>query len=207
MTNKTQKVVLITIVSLLFLSLVGCNSQGNPEDAVDNFFNYARSFKLNSIANTFEDLDNDSEEMFEDISEEKDFPDYLLEYLKENAKEIEYKITNTEKENNAAVVTVEVKYIDGGGVISESFGEVFRTILTESSGDEDLSDEYLDELFEEIMKEKQSLNKEKIIEKEIIINLVESRGKWYIEEMTDELADIIMSGFIKAMDNIGSNIN
>jgi len=207
MTNKTQKVVLITIVSLLFLSLVGCNSQGNPEDAVDNFFNYAKSFKLNSIANTFEDLDNDSEEMFGDISEEKDFPDYLLEYLKENAKEIEYKITNTEKENNVAVVTVEVKYIDGGGVIRESFGEVFRTILTESSGDEDLSDEYLDELFEEIMKEKQSLNKEKIIEKEIIINLVESRGKWYIEEMTDELADIIMSGFIKAMDNIGSNIN
>ena len=207
MKNKNHKIVLIIIVALLFLSLGGCNSQGSPEDAVDNFFNYAKSFKLNSIANTFNDLDNDSEEMFEDISEGNDFPDYLLEYLKDNAKEIEYKITNTEKENNEAVVTVEVKYIDGGGVIRESFGEVFRTILSEPSGGEDLSDEYLDNLFEEILKEKQRVNKEEILEKEIKINLIQSRGKWYIKEMTDNLADIVMSGFIKAMGDMGSNVN
>jgi len=207
MKNKNHKIVLIIIVALLFLSLGGCNSQGSPEDAVDNFFNYAKSFKLNSITNTFDDLDNDSEEMFEEISEGNDFPDYLKEYLKENAKKIEYKILNTEKENNAALVTVEVKYVDGGGVIRESFGEVFRTILSESSGGEDLSDEYLDNLFEETMKEKQRVNKEEILEKEIKINLIQSRGKWYIKEMTDNLADIVMSGFIKAMGDMGSNVN
>jgi len=52
------------------------------------------------------------------------------------------------------------------------------------------------------MKEKQRLNKEKIIEKEVMIKLVESRGKWYIEEMTEDLADIIMSGFIRAMEDM-----
>ena len=177
MTNKIQKIVLITILSLLFLFIAGCNSQGTPEDAIDNFFNYAKSFKLNSLANTVDDLDNNSEEIFEEITEGKDFPGYLTEYLKDNAKEIEYKIINTEKEKNTAVVTVEVKYIDGGVVIRESFGQVFRTILSESSGGEDLSDEYLDKLFEETMKEKQRVNKEEILEKKIMIKLVESRGK------------------------------
>jgi len=55
------------------------------------------------------------------------------------------------------------------------------------------------------MQEKSNLKEEKITEKRIKINLVESRGKWYIEEMNDELADIIMSGFIKAMEDFDSN--
>ena len=200
---KIQKLILIIIISLISLSLLGCNSQKNPGDTVENFFNYAKSFKLDSVANTFDDLDNDAEELFEEISEGEEFPDYLSEYLKENAKKIEYKIKNIETEKNRAVVIVEVKYIDGGKIIRESFGDVFRTILTE----EEFSDEYLDELFEETMKEKQRLNKEEIIEKEVTINLVQSRGKWYIEEMTDELADIIMSGFLRAMENMGSGTN
>src|SRR6056297_578793 len=169
MTNKIQKIMLLIIVSLLFLSLGGCNSQGSPEDAVENFFNYAKSFKLDSIGNTFDDLDNDAEEMFKEISKGEGFPDYLSEYLKENAEEIEYKILNTEKENNTAVVNVEVKYIDGGKIIRESFSEVIMTILTESDDEEELDDEFLDILFEETMKEKQRLNEEEIIEKKLMI--------------------------------------
>src|SRR6056297_1928082 len=202
MSNRIKKLIVIILMSLLLLSLIGCSSQENPEDTVENFFNFAKSFRLSSIKNSFDDLEGDTEEFFESISEGQEFPDYLSEYLKENAKKIEYNIIDSEIENSRAIVKVDVKYIDGGKLIRESFGEVFRTILAESDGEKELSDEELDELFVETMKEKQRLNKEKIIEKEVMIKLVESRGKWYIEEMTEDLADIIMSGFIRAMEDI-----
>ena len=200
-----KKIISIIIIICLSISFVGCSSQNNPEDTVENFFNYAKSFNLDSISNVFKDLDNDTEEMFEEISEGEELPDYLSGYLEDNAKKIDYKIIDSEIEKNEAEVRVDVKYTDAGKIIKESFGEVFRTLLTESSDGEELTDEEIDKLFMEIMQEKINLKEEKIKEKRIKINLVESRGKWYIEEMNDELADIIMSGFIKAMEDFDSN--
>jgi len=200
-----KKIISIIIIICLSISFVGCSSQNNPEDTVENFFNYAKSFNLDSISNVFKDLDNDTEEMFEEISEGEELPDYLSGYLEDNAKKIDYKIIDSEIEKNEAEVRVDVKYTDAGKIIRETFGELFRTLLTESSDGEEITDEEIDKLFMEIMQKKINSGEEKIIEKRIKINLVESRGKWYIEEMNDELADIIMSGFIKAMEDFDSN--
>ena len=200
-----KKIISIIIIICLSISFVGCSSQNNPEDTVENFFNYAKSFNLDSISNVFKDLDNDTEEMFEEISEGEELPDYLSGYLEDNAKKIDYKIIDSEIEKNEAEVRVDVKYTDAGKIIRETFGELFRTLLSEASDEEELTDEEIDKLFMEIMQEKINLKEEKITEKRIKINLVESRGKWYIEEMNDELADIIMSGFIKAMEDFDSN--
>ncbi|OUL09490.1 hypothetical protein B0533_04830 [Sedimentibacter sp. SX930] len=182
-------------VSILSLALLAGCSGAKPESTVEAFFTAGQQLDTEAMAATI--LSSNQEEVTE--TEElltDDSNDYLVEYFKANAEKITYEVTGSEVDGNKAVVTMNAKYVDGAPLMTATVSSVFSKILPLGFSGSELSEEEMDQIYEATMKEQAEIVPETFTEATLKIDLVKENNQWYITEITDEMVDVVMSGFM-----------
>ena len=182
-------------VSMLSLALLAGCSGAKPESTVEAFFKAGQQLDTEAMAATI--LSSNQEEVTE--TEElitDDSNDYLVEYFKANAEKITYEVTGSEVDGNTAVVTMNAKYVDGAPLMTATVSSVFSKILPLGFSGSELSEEEMDQIYEDTMKEQAEIVPETFTEATLKIDLVKENNQWYITEITDEMVDVVMSGFM-----------
>lgn len=194
---KKRKVLLILLLVLIF-TLVGCGER--PEAVIDNFMKEVKAFNLEGLGEFVLVSEDEEGEVEEEIDE--DIPETFLNYMKDKAGKIEYEIQDTKVEGDKAVSKVKFKYIDGtellGNTILQFMGESFGLILA----DVDISDEKTDEMLETIFAQNVDKVEDRFTERTLDIKLIKEDGKWYLEEIEDELLDVMLANFISVLDSV-----
>jgi len=199
-----KKILIIFILSIILFSLAGCGTLG-PEDTVDKYFTAAQKLDLISMAaniapSNTEDRDKTST-LFEG-EEQEEFQKYAEDYLKTNARKMTYKITGSEENGDKAVVTVDCKYVDFGRILKATVGEMFAKLFGQTFSGVEMTDEENEQMFLNVMKEQIKTFDETFIEVTLNIDLVKIENTWYIAEASDELLDVVASGFISAFEEL-----
>lgn len=126
---------------------------------------------------------------------------YLLEYFQTNAEKMSYEVTDTAVEDDRAVVTVSVKYVDGAPLIKATINTVLMKMSpSEFSGTETTED--VNQIFADTIREQMENVSETYAETTLKIDLVKEGNKWYITEIGNEMMDAVMSGFMLLSDNL-----
>jgi signal peptidase I len=187
-------------VSMLSLALLAGCSGAKPESTVEEFFTAGQQLDAEAMAETtlssVRPLSAKTVELPLDESNT-----YLLEYFKKNADKISFEVTNTAVEDDRAMVTVDAKYLDGVPLIKATISSVLLKMSSlEFNGTE--ATEEVNHIFADTIKEQMEVVPETYIEKTLKINLVREDNKWYIVEITDEMLDVAMSGFMTLSDDL-----
>src|SRR6056297_215756 len=112
-----RKLISLLLILTLVLLTIGCSSQANPETAVKNYLEAVKKFDVETMNSLMAEPEEDYfKEMLED---EGEMATYFMDYIKDNAKKIEYEIINTKTEDNTAKVDVKAKFINGSPLIIE----------------------------------------------------------------------------------------
>lgn len=204
-----KKILSIILLTTMILTFFGCGSE-KPEATVDKYFTAAQKLDFETMSATIVPSNTeDLEETTDLMNEEKqdDYTKYFLDYLKNNVEKMTYKITSSEVDGDNAIVTVDCKYIDGGTLLKATIGEAFSQMLEMAFTGVEQTDEEMGDMFVSIMEEQSKTLGETYLEETIKINLIKQQDSWYIEEVSDEMIDVIMSGFISAGKEISDSFD
>ena len=203
-----KKFFVVMLICIMALSVVACGTT-EPEDTVNKYFKSAQSLDLEAMASSILPSNtNDIEETKEMLKEDKDdYTKYFLEYIKKNASKMTYEITDTIINNDKAVVTVNCKYIDGGTLLKATIGEVFKEMFGSLFSGVEKTEEEMDQMYLDILKEQEKSLPETYLEKVIKVEMVKKDNQWYIEEINDDMLDVILSGFITASLDLGKALS
>ena len=187
-------------VSMLSLVLLAGCSGAKPESTVDAFFAAGKKLDTEAIAATalssVRPLSAKTVELPLDESNA-----YLLEYFQTNAEKMSYEVINTAVEDDRAVVTADVKYVDGAPLIKATINSVLMKMSpSEFSGSE--ATEEVNQIFADTMQEQMENISETYVETTLKIYLVKEGNKWYITEIGNEMMDTVMSGFMLLSDDL-----
>lgn len=199
---KTVKIVLLAII---LISLVGC-TPSKPDATVKTFFEAVQRFDFDEMANTIVP-DKQIEVLVEisDIQTENDeMPKEFYDFLKLNSGKLTYKILDTQVTGDKATVSVSVNYVDAGSIIQATLGEFFVKMLGLSFGATEPTEDMTEEMFMTLLNEQIELQEEEYKEKTVEVNLEKIDDRWYVADINDDLLDIIMSGFISALEEISN---
>ncbi len=196
-----KKIFNCLIVLALGLALSGCSSNtAQPQDTVDQFIEYAIDFNFADMYGLIENGDamalDQVDEMLYPTDEEDDYAQYFIDYLKDNAQKIQYEVVSSEVDGENAVVTVECTYVDGGTVLVKTMQQYFIQALSQAFSGVELTDEEYSQMFIDIMDEQIATYQENTLSATVVFELVNIDGTWYISDVSDEIADVILSGFI-----------
>lgn len=182
-------------VSMLSLALLAGCSGAKPESTVEAFFTAGQQLDAEAMAATI--LSTNEEEVTEteglllDDSNE-----YLVEYFKTNAEKMTYEVTGSEVDGDKAVVTINAKYVDGAPLIKATISSAFMKMLPLAFSGTEMTEEETNQMFADTMKEQAEIVSETFKESTLKIDLVKQDNEWYITEITDEMMDVVMSGFM-----------
>lgn len=193
-----KKISIITIIIGILIVISGCSASEKPESIVSEFIGGMKGFDLELMASKINPADSNGKEdisnLFED--DEDQFQRYFLDYLKSNAKKIDYKIKETKINEDKAVVSVDFKYVDGGQLFKATFAEYIEEVFSVAFSDDEMTDEENSELFLTVMKEQSELIEESFVEKMIDIECIKVDKQWYIDKPSEELLDVVMSNIL-----------
>lgn len=189
----------IAASALTLALLVGCSGK-TPESTVEAFFTAGQKLDTEAIAATalssVRPLSAKSVELPLDESNV-----YLLEYFQTSAKKMSYEVTDTAVEDDRALVTVDVKYVDGSPLIKATINSMLTKMSpSEFSGTETTED--VNQIFADSIREQMENVSETYAETTLKIDLVKEGNKWYITEIGNEMMDAVMSGFMLLSDNL-----
>ena len=204
-----KKSLIILVLSIILLSLAGCGTVG-PEDTVDKYFTATQKLDLISMAENIAPSNNEDRDktttLFEG-EEQEEFQKYALDYLKTNARKMTYTITGSEVDGDKAVVTVDCKYVDSGRILKATIGEMFAKLFGQAFSGVEMTDEETEQMFLNVMEEQIKTFDETFAEVTLNIDLVKMKDTWYITEASDELLDVVASGFISAGKEISDSFS
>ncbi|WP_320164944.1 hypothetical protein [uncultured Trichococcus sp.] len=182
-------------VSMLSLALLAGCSGAKPESTVEEFFTAGQQLDAEAMAATIlstnEEEVKETEELLLDDSNE-----YLVEYFKTNAEKMTYEVTGSEIDGDKAVVTMNAKYVDGAPLIKATISSAFMKMLPLAFSGTEMTEEETNQMFADTMKEQAEIVSETFKEATLKIDLVKQDNEWYITEITDEMMDVVMSGFM-----------
>ncbi|PTQ84486.1 uncharacterized protein DUF4878 [Trichococcus patagoniensis] len=197
---RKWRTIVVTMLSLALLA--GC-SGAKPESTVEEFFAAGQQLDTEAMAatvlSTNEEEVTEPEELLTDDSNE-----YLLEYFKTNAEKMTYEVTKSEIDDDKAVVTMNAKYVDGAPLITATFSSVFMKMLPLAFSGTEMTEDETNQMFADTMKEQAEIVSETFKETTLKINLVKEDNEWYITEITDEMMDVVMSGFMSLSTELDS---
>lgn len=204
-----KKLLLFFSLLLMIISLAGCGS-AKPEDTVEKYFTAAQKLDFETMASTIvptneKDVQEAKDLMNEELKDE--YTKYFVDYLKKNADKISYSINGSEVNGDKAVVTANCKYIDGGPLLKATVGELFSKMIGKAFTGVEPTEEETSQMFLSIMQEQSKNFGETYVEKAIKINCVQRDGTWYIENLSDDIQDVVMSGFISAGKEISNSFS
>lgn len=198
------KLALLLSILLLSAGLAGCGGSG-PEAAVKDFFKAAQAFDLETMEESLRDEETglegpDGDDMdLDDLFNDDDFyGTYFQDYLAENAEKISYEIIEVSQDKNQAKVTVSCRYVDASGPLMRSFTQSFTQLMEYAFSGKEPSEREIEEIFQESLAAEVRDSQEEYKEKDLTIALVKYEGDWLIDPVTEDLLDLVFSGFISA---------
>jgi len=193
------------IVALVLVTLVSCSS-AKPDSTVEQLFTAIQKFDFEAISYTIapsarvaagvsiSDFQNQSNEL----------PAEFFDYLKKNASKMTFKLTDSQTTDDKAIVTVSTKYVDAGPIIKASIGEFFAKAMGLAFSSTEMTEEQSTQMFMSIMNEQIDTLDEEFAERTIQIELEKVDKTWYVSALSDDLLDVIASGFLSAAADISN---
>ena len=189
----------LLLFALVLVTLVSCSS-AKPDSTVEQLFKAIQKFDFEAISLTItptarvaagvsiSDFQNQSNEL----------PTEFFDYLKKNANKVTFKITDSQTTDEKAIVTVTTKYVDAGPIVKASIGEFFSKALGLAFSSTEMTEEESTQMFMSIMNEQIDTLDEQFAEKSIQIELEKVDKTWYVSALSEDLLDVITSGFLSA---------
>ena len=192
------------MIGILFIA--GCSISPKPESTVSDFIEAGKKFDLTKMATMVNPSNSSSKEKIADLMKDgnaKDQYQYFLDYFKENAAKISYKVKGSKIENDKATVTVDFKYVNGGPLLKATLGDVFSKAISLAFTGVEMNDEEMGQMFVSAMQKQKETVKDSFVEKSMDLKLTKTDSKWYIDEPSEELLDVFLSNF----NSVGKEIN
>lgn len=187
------------LFTFMLVTLVSCSS-AKPDSTVEQLFKAIQKFDFEAISLTItptarvaagvsiSDFQNQSNEL----------PAEFFDYLKKNASKVTFKITDSQTTDEKAIVTVTTKYVDAGPIVKASIGEFFAKAFGLAFSSTEMTEEESTQMFMSIMNEQIETIDEQFAEKSIQIELEKLDKTWYVSALSEDLLDMITSGFLSA---------
>ena len=192
-----KKILAILLACSLLFGMAGCSSGPKPEDTVKKLFEAVKAFDFETMSTCFQE-DFDPGEI---ISPEEEDLTGLIDYLKGNAANIKYTIGKAEINEDKAIVPVSAEYTDASEVLGETFAnffvQMFAMVFSDGS-EEDMEKAFSDSLAAAVESKETGT-----ATKDCRFEMVLVEDEWKIVDMPEEMADIMTSNLISAMENIG----
>ncbi|MBP5750944.1 MAG: DUF4878 domain-containing protein [Firmicutes bacterium] len=192
-----KKILALLLVFSLVFGMAACSSGPKPEDTVKKFFDAMKAFDFETMSACCED-GFDAEDM---LSEEEEDLTGLLDYLKENAKGLTYKIGSSEVKDDKAKVDVSVEYTDTSQVVGEALGTYITALFT-AMFSEDASEEELEKAFTEGLANAIETKETTRLTEDYTLDLVLSGEEWKLTNVPEEMANVMMGNLTHAFDNL-----
>ncbi len=194
-----KKILSMIIAAAMLLMLAACGGTGTPRATVRTLCEGMKDFDYKKIAGIIEEGD---ESAFAEIEEDSLFS-ALSKYLKEWASAMKYKIGKAEVSGDTATVKVDFTYTDASDVMTLAVVNYVRQGLSMavSGASEDEMIALLVSCFESAA---QTVSPG-TAEKSVTLTLVKKDASWKIKDAPDEIADILTSNMISAVQNAFTN--
>lgn len=208
-----KKKLLLPMLAMMTLVLAACGSSG-PEKTVDEFFGSVKKLELENIDKHLskdltkeyeeslseQDMLNEEEFTFDDMQKLDEYKDFEGE-LKKLTSKLDYKISDTKTDGDKSTVSLELTYADASEPLVSSVQTIFGQLMGmafsgQEPEDEELIAVVLDSITDSLDGAEITTDKSKGE-----IELIEEDGKWVISKVDDEVANALLFGVIKGMDD------
>lgn len=193
-----KKIFNVILILAIVLSLSACSNQSKPETTVSEFIEAAKMFDFSQMSLKINPSSTPSKEKISELeegSEENSYEKYFMDYLKSNAKKITYEIKKSAIDGDNATVTVDFKYVDGGPLLKATIGDVFSQAISMAFAGVEVNDDEMSQLFVSSMEKQKENISESFTERTVEIKCIKVDNKWYLEDISDDFIDVIISNF------------
>jgi hypothetical protein len=200
-----RKLISVLIIIGLFF-IAGCANSPKPDSTVSDFIKAAKTFDLVKMASKINPANSANKEKISDLikDDKKDqYQKYFLDYIKLNATKITYKIKDTKIDNQTAYVTVDFKYVNGGPLLKATIADVLPKAMSMAFTGVEMTEQETSQMFVSAMQKQKESVPESFTEKTIDIKCIKVDNQWYIDELSENLLDVIMSNFV----SVGKEFN
>ena len=205
-----KKISNVSLILVMILSLTACSSQQKPETSVSEFIEAAKMFDFEKMASIINPSSSPIKEKISELekgSEENGYEKYFMDYLKLNAKKITYEIKDSTIDGDNATVTVDFKYVDGGPLLKSTIGDVFSQVISMAFAGVEMNDEEMSQLFVSSMEKQKENISETFTERTVNLKCINIDNKWYIDDISDDFIDVIISNFGTVAEELDESFN
>lgn len=193
-------VVVITLVAIVATILFG----NNPEKTIDETFTALKEGNMDVLVEytSTEETDNSFEnELTEGLTNGTENTELEKEILNSCFSQLEWKIAETKKDGDTAVVTIDITNKDFSNVMQEIFSEIMAQSFASAFTGQEMTEEDTMQLIKEKIDEVTATtnNTEEI-------NMVKEDGIWKFSD-SGELANMLLPGFSSGLESIQDSIN
>lgn len=176
----------------------------NPEvvKIIDDFTNAMKEFDLAAVLQYTTPAELDKNRINNAFPNDGIFK-IELDYLKGNAKNIEYRIESIREEEDKAIAKVKYRYMDMSSVIESTLKEYAIELEEAENINQDEKNLLIEEIFQREIKESSPVYIEEIIK----MDLIKIDNKWYVENLSKNLKNIMFSNYIKAFNKLDSSLS
>lgn len=204
------------IIMLMAFVLVGCSNNKIEDKAeveesnfdqeivtrVDGFISEMKNFNLNAFITYINPMQINNNEL-PNIDMNNNLFQRQLEYLKNNASEITYKVEDVKVKENEATVKIRFRYNDMSSVIENTLIKYVETAPSENNYSEEEKNKILSDILEKEIIESDPI----YIEKSINVDMIKIEDVWYINNLNNDLINIMMSNYLYTFEKLDKNIN
>ncbi len=201
-----KKLLSMALLMVLAVVMTGCFS-AKPDKAVSDFIESGKLMDATKMATALNPDDKALQTQFKTDWEGSNNQDtkFIADYLKANAAKMTYTVKESKIDKDKAVVKVSIKFVDGGPIMKGAVTEFFKEAMPMAMSGTELTEEKATELMEKAFNNQIKTVKETTMEKELEVNCVKVKDKWYISEVKPELINAFVSNFITAGEELNKS--
>ena len=196
-------VVIIAVIAIVATILFG----NNPEKTIDETFTALKEGNMDvlmeytSTEGTDNSFTNELTEGLTNATDSTENTELEKEMLDSCFIQLEWKIAETKKDGDTAVVTVDITNKDFSNVMQEIFSEMMAQAFASAFTGQEMTEEDTMQLMKEKIDEvtATTTNTEEI-------NMVKEDGIWKFSN-SDELANMLLPGFASGLESMQDSIN
>lgn len=198
-------IVIIAVVVIAVIAIVATILFGNnPEKTIDETFTALKEGNMDVLMEytSTEGTDNSfTNELTEGLTSGTENTELEKEMLDSCFSQLEWKIAETKKDGDTAVVTVDITNKDFSNVMQEIFSEMMAQAFASAFTGQEMTEEDTMQLMKEKIDEvtATTTNTEEI-------NMVKEDGIWKFSN-SDELANMLLPGFASGLESMQDSIN
>ena len=206
--NKNKLAWIIVIIAVVVIAVIAIVATilfgNNPEKTIDETFTALKKGNMDVLMEytSTEETDNSfTNELTEGLTSGTENTELEKEMLDSCFSQLEWKIAETKKDGDTAVVTVDITNKDFSNVMQEIFSEMMAQAFASAFTGQEMTEEDTMQLMKEKIDEvtATTTNTEEI-------NMVKEDGIWKFSN-SDELANMLLPGFASGLESMQDSIN